>query len=139
MNFTTFVKGYLPRYATSPFLDELYSEFRSGLVHAYFPENVDVVAVTKTNPGAPSIWQESGKWRIVVGDFIPELRVAADALKKDVLNGKYLLEFKKAISVSPGMSRITALAPVVGGISASGVATNTSGSILPSPPASPSP
>src|SRR5712692_6740218 len=48
-NFKTFVKSYLPAYASdSSFsLDELYSEFRSGLVHSYFPENVDVVGVMK--------------------------------------------------------------------------------------------
>ena len=117
-NFTTFVKEYLPTYATNPldpkdadFLGRLYGEFRSGLVHSYFPKNVDVVAVMKVLPNPPSIWQESGKWKIVVADFLDELKKAAGALRADLLAGKYLEEFKKVVAESPGMDKINKWPP----------------------------
>jgi len=105
-NFKTFVVTYLPTYAEATFLEDLYIEFRSGLVHSYFPENVDVIAVMKPLPSPPSIWRESGKWKIVVADFLDEFKKAADALEKDLLAGKYSAEFKKAVSKSPGLDKI---------------------------------
>jgi len=141
-NFTTFVKEYLPTYATNPldpkdiaFLGRLYGEFRSGLVHSYFPKNVDVVAVMKVLPNPPSIWQESGKWKIVVADFLDELKKASDALRADLLAGKYLENFKKVIAESPGMDKITEWS-FGGGTAASTTVTTVSGSVV-FPPSGP--
>jgi len=137
-NFKTFIRTYLKTYATNPlnakdatFLDRLYGEFRSGLVHSYFPKNVDVVAVMKVLPQPPSIWidPDSGKWRIVVADFLDEFKKAADALKTDLLAGRYLAEFKRVVSESPGL-----------GISAgmtSTTVTTVSGFVVPPPTNSP--
>jgi hypothetical protein len=142
-NFTTFVKEYLPTYATNPldpkdaaFLGRLYGEFRSGLVHSYFPKNVDVVAVMKVLPNPPSIWQESGKWKIVVADFLDELKKAAYALRADLLAGKYLENFKEVIAESPGMDKITQWPSVGGGTAASTTVTTFSSGAAVFPPKS---
>ena len=105
-NFKKFVRSYLPQYSKPAFLDKLYGEFRSGLVHSYFPEKIDVVAVMKATPGGPSIWQDAGRWKIVVGDFVPEFKAATDAFKTDLLNGKHLTNFKMVVSTDPGLANI---------------------------------
>src|SRR5712692_9852205 len=137
-NFKTFVKSYLPAYASdSSFsLDELYSEFRSGLVHSYFPENVDVVGVMKVLPSSPSIWRDKGKWKIAVADFLDEFKKAADALRKDLLDGKHLEQFKKVVLENPGRDRIHTWPPVSGTPVASTTVTTVSGFTVP-PPTSP--
>lgn len=131
-NFKRFVRAYLPQYSRRVFLNKLYREFRSGLVHAYFPENVDVVAVMKPLPVPPSIWRERGKWKIVVADFLDEFKKAADALKKDLLAGKHLKQFKKVVSESPGLERIPKW-PTVSGtpVTSTTVTTYSSGFITP--------
>ena len=129
-NFRTFVTTYLSSYAEPAFLEDLYGEFRSGLVHAYFPENVYVVAVMTATPSPPSIWREAGKWKIVVADFIPEFRAAADALKKDLMSGKYLAAFKKAVSENPGLDKIANWPVTAGASVASTTVTTFSGSVV---------
>ena len=139
-NFMTFVRGYLPRYdpKTDPtFLGKLYGEVRSGLVHSYFPENVNVIAREKASHGPPSIWQEKdGRWMISVADFMTEFKGAADALKADLLAGKYLKEFKIAVSENPGLERISRWP--VGGASMASTTTTTymSGGVIYPPPKS---
>jgi hypothetical protein len=135
-NFKTFVKAYLPRYANPPaFLENLYQEVRSGLVHSYFPENVNVIAREKVHHGPPSIWQEKdGKWTISVADFLSEFKVASDALKRDLLEGKYLAEFKKVVSENPGLDRIPLWPVVTGPTAVSSTTTTVSFSQLGHPP-----
>lgn len=137
-NFTTFVKAYLPEYASdSSFtLDELYGEVRSGLVHSYFPEKVDVVGVMKPIPRPPSIWRESGRWKIAVADFLDEFKSAAEALKQDLLKGKYLAEFKSVVLASPGKERIHTWPDTGGTPVASTSVTTVSGSVV-FPPSKP--
>lgn len=133
-NFRTFMMAYLPLYSEPAFFEDMCVEFRSGLVHAYFPENVDVVAVMKPLPRPPSIWRESGKWKIVVADFLDELKKAADALKKDLLASKYLEEFKKAIAKNPGLDKIPRWHVVSGTpVTSTTVATFTSEFVVPPP------
>ena len=134
-NFTTFVKAYLPRYAsdTSFTLDELYGEVRSGLVHSYFPEKIDVVGVMKPIPQPPSIWRESGRWKITVADFLDEFKPAAAALKQDLLKGRYLTEFKSVVLANPGKDRIHTSPPAGGTPVSSTTVTTVSGSVVFSP------
>ena len=144
-NFRTFVQTYLKLYATDPlnpsdttFLDSLYGEFRSGLVHSYFPKNVEVVAVAKAATGGPSIWRESGKWKIAVADFLAELKAAVSELKEDVLSGTYLAQFINAVSDTPGLDKITAWPPAGEVGVASTTVTVVSGSVVFPPASSPS-
>lgn len=133
-NFMTFMKAYLPRYAKPGFIEDFYSEVRSGLVHSYFPEKIDVMAREKVHHGPPSVWQEGGKWKISVADFLTEFKAAADALKKDLLAGKYLAEFKKAVSENPGLDRIPIWKVVSGSpITSTTVTTISSGFVIPPP------
>ena len=131
-NFKTFIKAYLPAYASDPSftLDELYGEFRSGLVHSYFPENIDVVGVMKPLPRPPSIWREKGRWKIAVADFLDEFKKATDALKRDLLDCNYLEEFKKVVLENPGRDRIHIWPPVTDFPMTSTTVTTVSGSTV---------
>lgn len=104
-NFKKFVQTYLPQYVSV--LDALYREVRCGLVHSYFPENVEVVGVFRDQrtPG-PAIWKEKGRWKIAVDDFTQELKIATDCFKSDLLSGRYISKFKSVVLKDPGLSRI---------------------------------
>ncbi len=73
-NFKAFVGRYMPQYRA--ILDILYDEVRCGLVHSYFPDNVDVVACVRVDI-AQAITRNGSRWQIAVVDFIHELRQAS--------------------------------------------------------------
>ncbi|MBI2125899.1 MAG: hypothetical protein HYU02_01075 [Thaumarchaeota archaeon] len=105
INFKMFLRSYMPQY--TGVLNELYAEVRCGLVHSYFPENVDVIGRVRDpkTPG-PAIWREGGRWKIAVVTFAEELKTASNAFKSDLLRGQYINEFKNVILKDPGLHRI---------------------------------
>ena len=102
-NFRTFCKKYMTQYVG--ILDSLYEQVRSGLVHAYFPENVDVVGVSRETPGN-AVWLEANRWKIAVENLQRELKTAADSLKCDLLKGLYLTNFKNVVTKDPSIAQI---------------------------------
>jgi len=111
-NFTGFIKAYLPQYTADA--NALYVDVRSGLAHAYFPDNIEIIGVTRAS-AENAIWRDAGKWKIAVKDFIDELRKGSDALKVDLLNGVHLREFKRVVRMNPGTARILPPPPAPAG------------------------
>jgi len=103
-NFCSFLKEYLPAYSMQR--EMIYKEVRCGLVHEYFPVNLEVIGRKRVPLVPPSIWQESGRWKIAVDDFIEDLKEAANKFKQDLLNGVHFSEFKKVVEKNPGLNRI---------------------------------
>ena len=132
-NFKRFVIDYMPNYV--PFLDGLYGEVRCGLVHSYFPDNVDVIGITWTISGL-AIRKVNGRWKIAVHDFLNEMKEATNAFKADLLSGKNLHKFKAVVTSNPGVDRIGRVShgAIVGApIGTSSTVVTTSGSIVRAP------
>lgn len=134
-NFSRFVARYLPQYGQV--INRFYNEVRSGLVHSYFPDNVDVIGITWTDQG-DAIRLVGGRWKIAVSDFLVELRRGAATLKVDLLAGRYLQNFNRLVSANPGLARIGPFGQGTGGGPstpptagvASTVVTTTSGMVI---------